>query len=207
VSCKWPATTRSSCSPTASLAVRVGRAPGRPDDRALRAAGIAGPDLLYRQQASSARQVFKHKDNLQNPPPSSLATRCSPMCSPPTGSPSITRGRDEPLAALPGRASAGVLCEVSPALAAERGLEHMGAAQQRRAGLPASAGVLYRGGDLRGVRRDPRAHAAVPAAARDLCERPRAARGVPPTAAVPAGTAAKCSAGARAGRAPWLSSS
>ena len=64
-----------------------------------------------------------------------------------------------------------------------------------------------RGGDLRGVRRSPRPRAAVPAPARHPGQRPRAARGVPPVAAAPGQPRSGFSAGARAGWAPWLSSS
>ena len=86
-----PATTRSSCSPTARLAVRAVRAGRRAAARALRAGGVARSTTCSTASSATRRaRRTRASDNRYHPAGSSRAARCSRTCSRPTGSPSTT---------------------------------------------------------------------------------------------------------------------
>ena len=108
---RLPATTRSSCRPTARAG--CSRRPGCSTARCRRTTSrpespVRNP--LYRQQANPTREVFRRKDNLQNPsPPEPDVGRLPVRVHDLPAHRAPHRRRHEPLAALPVRAAAGVL--------------------------------------------------------------------------------------------------
>ena len=110
------------------LAVRPGRPGGRPAARALRTAGVPVHQPALRSAAQSGPGDHQAPaEPATSPPATSRAPRCSPTSPPPTGSPSITP-RAACRASLPylSELQPEFFCEVSPELAAERGLSHLG---------------------------------------------------------------------------------
>ena len=112
----------------ARLAVRADRPGRRAAPDALRAARVAGRQPALRPAARTRRGSASHRPRTRyHPAPATPAPTCSRTCSRPTGSPSTTppaacRATVPYLAELQPE----LFVEVSPELAAERGLEHGG---------------------------------------------------------------------------------
>ena len=123
-----PATTRSSCRPTARAGcsrptgLLDGPLPAHyePSESPVR-------NPLYRQQANPARKVFPRKDNLQNPSPPEPQSDVFPyVFTTYRLTEHHTAGGMSRWLPYLSELQPEFFCEVSPELAAERGLEHLG---------------------------------------------------------------------------------
>ena len=80
---------------------------------------------LYKQQGNPARKVYGGRTTRRTRPRRKRTVRCSRTCSPRPVDRAPHRGRDEPAAADLTELQPALFVEVSPELAAERGLIHM----------------------------------------------------------------------------------